>query len=62
MKLFHNSKRQLFITSANHYLPTISELKNQMPKLRFKTLLIIRQSIAEMVKVLQQREFFLKYG
>jgi len=53
MKLFHNSERQLLITSANHYLPTISELKNQVPKLRFKILLIIQQSIAEMVKGLQ---------
>jgi hypothetical protein len=43
----------VFIILYNHHLPNISELENQVPKLRFKILLIIGQSTAEMVKVLQ---------
>jgi hypothetical protein len=35
----------------NHYLLKISELENQLPKLRFQ--LIIWQFVAKMVKVLQ---------
>jgi hypothetical protein len=52
MGLFHDVNKSVFIILYNHYLLKISELKNQMPKLRFKILLIIPQSTVEMVKVL----------
>jgi hypothetical protein len=33
---YHNIDKTLFIILYNHYMPKISELKNQMPKLRFQ--------------------------
>jgi hypothetical protein len=36
IKLFDNTNTSLFIILYNHYLPKNSELKNQVPKLRFK--------------------------
>jgi hypothetical protein len=37
-------------------MPKISKLKNQMSKLRFRILLIIRQSIVKIVKILRYNE------
>jgi hypothetical protein len=34
--MFHNNDKIHFIISYNHYLPEISELKNQVLKLRFQ--------------------------
>jgi hypothetical protein len=36
IKLFHNAKYNVFIIVYNDYLPKISKLKNQVPKLRIK--------------------------
>jgi len=36
----------MFIIIYNHYLLKISELKNQVPKLRFKIYLVIQQFVA----------------
>ncbi len=36
VRLFHNIDKSLFIILYNQYLSKISELKNQMPKLRFQ--------------------------
>jgi len=43
IKLSHNLEETMFIIFYNHYMLKISELKNQMPKLRFKIWLIIGQ-------------------
>jgi hypothetical protein len=35
-KLLYNIDKTLFIILYTHYMPKISELKNQVPKLRFQ--------------------------
>jgi hypothetical protein len=52
-RLFHNAKRPFYIILYNHYMLKIIKLRNQVPKLKFKILLIIQHSIIEILKVLR---------
>jgi hypothetical protein len=53
LRLSHKDNNVIFISLYKHYVSKISELKNQLPKLRFEILLIIQQFVAESIQVLQ---------
>jgi hypothetical protein len=53
LRLSHKDNNVIFISLYKHYVSKFSELKNQLPKLRFEILLIIQQFVAKSIHILR---------
>jgi hypothetical protein len=50
LRLSHKDNNIILIILYKHYASKFSELKNQLPKLRFEILLIIQQFVTESIR------------